>query len=187
MSYSTLGWMVTDAVKGTPTTAPTKNAHFRSRCRVQTPARGDFGDSNATESDSDTNAETGIESYDDAGDSSFLEESDSATKMALIRESFKQTPKVNQFSTSSIAPSPGQHAVGVETSKFSSQDATLLELQERAKETNDQGPSKTKKPKRERRAPQRGTPMREEIFAKIGWTRSFISGPADPVHNPLIV
>ena len=29
--------------------------------------------------------------------------------------------------------------------------------------------------------------MREEFFAKIGWTRSFISGPADPVHNPHIV
>ena len=29
--------------------------------------------------------------------------------------------------------------------------------------------------------------MREEFFAKIGWTRSFISGPADPLHNPLMV
>ena len=29
--------------------------------------------------------------------------------------------------------------------------------------------------------------MREEFFAKIGWTRSFISGPADPVHNPHMV
>ena len=29
--------------------------------------------------------------------------------------------------------------------------------------------------------------MREEFFRKIGWTRSFISGPADPLHNPLMV
>ena len=29
--------------------------------------------------------------------------------------------------------------------------------------------------------------MREEFFAKIRWTRSFISGPADPVHNPHMV
>ena len=29
--------------------------------------------------------------------------------------------------------------------------------------------------------------MREEFFAKIGWTRSFISGPADPMHNPYMV
>ena len=29
--------------------------------------------------------------------------------------------------------------------------------------------------------------MREEFFSKIGWTRSFISGPADPLHNPLMV
>ena len=28
--------------------------------------------------------------------------------------------------------------------------------------------------------------MREE-FSKIGWTRSFISGPADPIHNPHMV
>ena len=29
--------------------------------------------------------------------------------------------------------------------------------------------------------------MREEFFAKIGWTRFFISGPADPIHNPHMV
>ena len=29
--------------------------------------------------------------------------------------------------------------------------------------------------------------MREEFFAKNGCTRSFISGPADPLHNPLMV
>ena len=40
------------------------------------------------------------------------------------------------------------------------------------------------KPKRQS---QRGVPLREEFFAKIGWTRSFISGPADPLHNPYMV
>ena len=29
--------------------------------------------------------------------------------------------------------------------------------------------------------------MREEFFSKIGWTRSFISGPADPLHNSHMV
>ena len=29
--------------------------------------------------------------------------------------------------------------------------------------------------------------MREELFKKIGWTKSFISAPADPIHKPLIV
>ena len=29
--------------------------------------------------------------------------------------------------------------------------------------------------------------MREEFFPKISWTRSFISGPADPLHNPRVV
>ena len=33
----------------------------------------------------------------------------------------------------------------------------------------------------------RGVPMREEFFSKIGWTRSFISGPVDPLHNPHMV
>ena len=29
--------------------------------------------------------------------------------------------------------------------------------------------------------------MREECFSKTGWTRSFISGPADPRHSPHMV
>ena len=29
--------------------------------------------------------------------------------------------------------------------------------------------------------------MREEFFANIGWTRSFIFGPAGPIHNPHMV
>ena len=29
--------------------------------------------------------------------------------------------------------------------------------------------------------------MREEFFSKFGWTRSFISRPADPLHNPYMV
>ena len=29
--------------------------------------------------------------------------------------------------------------------------------------------------------------MREVFFSKIGWTRSFYSGPADPLHNPHMV
>ena len=29
--------------------------------------------------------------------------------------------------------------------------------------------------------------MREEFLSKIGWTRSFISGPSDPLHNPYMV
>ena len=44
-----------------------------------------------------------------------------------------------------------------------------------------------KKVVRPKRASRRGVPMREEFFSKIGWTRSFISGPADPLHNPHMV
>ena len=35
--------------------------------------------------------------------------------------------------------------------------------------------------------PTRGVPMKEEFFPKIGWTRSYISGPVDPLHNPHMV
>ena len=41
--------------------------------------------------------------------------------------------------------------------------------------------------KKTRRVSHRGVPMQEKFFRKRGWTRSFISGPADSVHNPLIV
>ena len=46
---------------------------------------------------------------------------------------------------------------------------------------------KGKMPKKSKRQPQRGVSMREEFFAKIGWTRSFISGRADPLHNTYMV
>ena len=107
--------------------------------------------------------------------------------MALISKTFKQVPSLPQASSSTSVPPTTQHTEETETSGVSSQDATLLEIQEKAKETKDQEPSRTKKSKKERRAPQRGIPMREEFFAKIGWTRCFISGPADPLHNPLRV
>ena len=51
----------------------------------------------------------------------------------------------------------------------------------------EQPTDKDKLPKKSKRQPQRGVPMREEFFAKIGWTCSFISGPADPLHNPYMV
>ena len=49
------------------------------------------------------------------------------------------------------------------------------------------GPTRSKKTKSARQPSRRGAPMREEFFAKIGWTRSFIAGPADLIHNPHMV
>ena len=68
-----------------------------------------------------------------------------------------------------------------------SQDDTLLEVRNQALAAPSAGSSGTKKKKGSKALSRRGVPMREEFFSKIGWTRSFISGPADPLHNPLMV
>ena len=187
MSYSTMERMVLDAVRGTPAVAPSRTAHFQSRGRAQTPARRYGDESSMSETDSDPNTQTGADSSGGTGESSFLGESDSATEMALISETFRQAPTLPQASSFTVVHPSEQRTIETENSGVSSQDATLLEIQEKTKEAKDQKPVKSKKQKRERRAPQRGIPMREEFFAKIGWTRSFISVPADPLHNPLMV
>ena len=91
MSYSTMERMVLDAVKGTPTVAPSKTSHFQIGGRAQTPARVYEVDSSLSESGSDSNAQTGAKSSDGMGGSSFYGESDSATEMTLISGTFKQT------------------------------------------------------------------------------------------------
>ena len=96
MSYSTTKRMVLDAVRGTPIVALSKTDRFWSRVRAQTPARGHEEDSSMSEMDSDPNVRTGCESSDGMGESSFFGESDSATEMALISETFKQTPTLPQ-------------------------------------------------------------------------------------------
>ena len=42
---------------------------------------------------------------------------------------------------------------------------------------------KKKQVQKRKRVKRRGVPRKQEFFSKIGWTRSFISGPADPLHN----
>ena len=104
MSYSTMERMVLDAVKGTPTVAPSKTSHFQIRGRAQTPARRYEVDSSMSESGSDSNAQTGVESSDGMGGSSFYGESDSATEMALISGTFKQAPTSSQPTSSTSVP-----------------------------------------------------------------------------------
>ena len=101
--------------------------------------------------------------------------------MDLITQSFKKTtapPKSPDETRTPFSHSQNEPDV----SEFSSQDTTLQELREQARPIT-RTVSKSKK----RRLTRRGVPMREEFFSKIGWTRFFISGPADPVHNPLMV
>ena len=98
---------VTSAVRGKPTTAPSRTAHFHSRGRAQTTGRRTEPDSSASESDQETFAgtrATGASSSEDVGDSSFDGESDSPTEMALISDTFKYTSGPNQVIPASTDP-----------------------------------------------------------------------------------
>ena len=186
-SFNTMERMVLDAVRGTPTALPSRTSHFQLKRRAQTPGPGSQSDS---ESDSDllgTASDQPGSSSDDSGGASFYEETDSATEMDLITKSFKQTPSqplVGGIQTDT--PNSQQH-IGLDAEGSSSQDTTLYEMREQAQKDQTEGHSKSRKKKGNKRLSRRGVPMREEFFSKIGWTRSFISGPADPLHNPLMV
>ena len=133
--------------------------------------------------DSDAPPETGTEGARQTDGPSFYAESDSATEIALTSESFNRSTGTAQEPTTASAVSAEQLTEVGETTECSSQNTTLLELQAEAKGTKGPGPARNKT-KSARQHSWRGVPMREEIFARISWTRSFISGPADPIHNP---
>ena len=124
---------------------------------------------------------------DDTGGSSFYEESDSATEMDLISKSFKRTPALRLGSGTQEMVTTTQPQTRLEAEGSSSQDTTLLEIREQAQKGSGEGPSTSEKKKGKKRLTRRGVPIGEEFFSKIGWTRSFISGPADPLHNPHMV
>ena len=87
--------MVLDAVRGKPTTAPSRTEHFRSRTRAQTPGPPSDSDSGGDETRTEANAESEIVDVtghgDPTNDSSSFGDCDSAEEMALIWESFKRT------------------------------------------------------------------------------------------------
>ena len=66
-------------------------------------------------------------------------------------------------------------------------EETLSATREAAIEEKTNVVPQSKKTKKKPKTIQRGVPMREEFFSEIGWTRSFISVPADPLHNPCMV
>ena len=107
--------------------------------------------------------------------------------MDLISKSFKQTPVIPQSREIREETGGAQQQIELGAEGYSSQDTTLHEMREQVQKNLDAGPSKSKKKKGNKRFSRRGVPMREEFFSKIGWTRSFISGPADPLHNPHMV
>ena len=182
--------MVVDAVRGKPTIAPSKTSHFLSRNRAQTPGRWDQSDHSSSEADYDSNADSRAitpTSAGDTGNSSFDGESDSATEMALISASLGGAPQPARSTQGKNLATTSQTVTVDETTVPSSQDTTLRELQEQARGAQTKDSAGQKHQNKRRRPARRGVPMREEFFAKIGWTRSFISGLADPIHIPHIV
>ena len=190
ISYDTMERMVLDAVRGKPATAPSRTAHFYKRGRAATPFRELSSDSSDMEEGGVSNTDSHGQDSTDLGevvDSSSFGESDSAGEMALIEAALN--PGQKEGSQHQLVPSTSSRLpeeIALETDP-SSQDLPLSEVRDQALGSSTKRKSKGKGPTRPERLQQRGVPMREEFFAEIGWTRSFISGPADPVHNPHMV
>ena len=125
--------MVIEAVRGKPAVAPSRTSHFYSGRRAQTPGPGVGGDT----SGSDTEGESTLRGRDsdpsssgETVDSSYYGESDNATEMDLIAQSFKRGSGA-QGATMYQAPGLDyQREVEASTPEYSSQDATLLEVRD---------------------------------------------------------
>ena len=123
----------------------------------------------------------------EVGDSSSFGESDSAGEMALITAALNPGQKEDSQHHPDRGTSSRQGEERALETDPSSQDIPLSEVREQALDATSKKKTKAKGPTRPKQLQQRGVSMREEFFAKIGWTRSFISGPADPIHNPHMV
>ena len=84
--------MVIDTVKGTPTTAPSRTAQFRSRDRSQTPAPRGHRDSSFPELDSDVPTEVGTEGSGDVDSSSFYGKKKERQKKERLQSLAVKTP-----------------------------------------------------------------------------------------------
>ena len=191
MSCSTMEQLAIGAVKRKPATSSSQTEHFRSQVRVQTHMPMCNSDSNSGESSQ--KPESGPDSIGEFDSRREIEElsafdgSDSSTEMALIVEFFKRTIRQPLTTTPIDNPQPETTDKGPESTGKSSQDITLSDVRVRFSGQKFQGKGRTKNFNKTKRAPTRIAYERKKIYAKIGWTRSFISGPADPLHNPHMV
>ena len=190
MSFTAMEQMMIGAVRGAPVTSSSRTDHFRIRPRAQTPGPGLHSDTdgrpgseNFPESGTDTSVGTSSGQEDRGLDCS--NDTDSSGEMALISQSFKEPFRPVSASCGTTQNDPSQ--ADSESAEQSSLDATLSELRTQTSPAPPLVSSSGKAPKRKQRKQTRGVPMKEEFFSKIGWTRSFISGPADPLHNPYMV
>ena len=111
------------------------------------------------------------------------DESDSPTEMALIDQTFKKTAPENTSFTRKWGLPQDSSGDGAETAERNSLDVTQSEIRDQSPGRKSRQRGSTAKSTKTKRVQRRGVPMREEFFSKIGWTRSFISGPAEPLHN----
>ena len=191
LSYNTMEHMVVSAVKGAPATSKSRTDQFKTFRRAQTPypsSKGDSGSEGCTTPvryDSLTDAE--MSGGTESGDTSFHEESDSAGELALIEQNFARAG-TSMLKDPSEVPGPSSRSLeNPHTSDANCLDETLSQVRDHAIAEKTHTGSKKKQPQKKKRVKRRGVPMREEFFSKIGWTRSFISGPADPLHNSHMV
>ena len=165
--FSTMERKVIDAVRGFPTVAPSRTAHFQSKGRCQTPMRRAPDDSSGTESEEEGTSAMAHQpgsSPEDTGESSYYGKSDSATEIDLITKSFKSVSAPHTKGSDSTQTSSGQQQTEPDMSEFSSQDTTLLEIRERAQLTGGTS-SKAKKRIGDRRLTRRGVPC-EKSFSQ---------------------
>ena len=192
LSFTTMEKLVIEAVKGKPATAQSRTDHFRIKGKTQSLSQPLSVDSSEEGSGAESNTES---NKDDTSDNTVDTDdqhqqgvdTDSAGELALIEENFRKASMSKRIVSASPNKTVGEENTDADTSNFSSQDKTLASVKDDLLSKKDEQAPKAKRLKRERKAPQRGVPMREEFFSKIGWTRSFISGPADPLHNPYMV
>ena len=191
MTCTTMERMVIGAVKGTPVTAPSRTEKFRTRARAPSPGSnrqaGSSSDELSVDLGSQPSPQLDLSTLQDVSDLSYLEDSDSSMERLLIDRVYNKTAPEN-LSTASQPGLPHNTTEGeTEMQEKSSLDCTLSELRGQSPTQKSRQAVVSARKSKSRRMPRRGVPMREEFFSKIAWTRSFISGPADPLHNPYMV
>ena len=149
-------------------------------------AGSDSSDAEAEPFTSGESDDQDIRWHAESGDSSFSGESDSAGEKVLITASYKTATQKSRTQTKPTNTAIGEELRGQEIDP-SSQVVTLSEVMEQTLTGKSKRSTHDKRPQIPKRQPQRGVLMREELLAEIGLPRSFISGPADPIHNQHMV
>ena len=106
--------------------------------------------------------------------------------MALIGKAFQQGTTVSQDNAVGSSQGLAIATFVHDSSDPSHHDVTLSEVRETARAEKTKTGPKAKFARRERRAPTQGVPMREEFFAKIGWTRFYFWAcrpPSQPIYG----